>query len=337
MLSATNEPDGAFIGFGYGTSRWATGSTHVSGIAEFPRIPPDGAKHLWSIRYNPKGSDGHGEVTFTFDGATSVMRIDAPHRKVGAKFNRFGIFPVRLPGLSIKAYLDDLTIDGKVEDFAKDPGWEAVGNRTEYPEMVPYGANDFGYRTTSHAGGKPGELGGRFYSCNPDEDPLKAYYGDRIGRLTLNDRLIARGKFSSRQFSVDSTFALGWFNHEKQDWPIHNFVGVVFDSLSDTGRIVQTLYGTTEGNKAKPDKYITWEPDGTKYEWTLEYDPAAADGLGAITFTIGGKSLTTPLKKGDKEKGAILDRFGVCNMQWANSKWCEVYLDDLTYTIGQDK
>jgi hypothetical protein len=32
--------------------------------------------------------------------------------------------------------------------------------------------------------------------------------------------------------------------------------------------------------------------------------------------------------------GALLNRFGLFNLQWANSKWCEVYLDDLSYTVG---
>ena len=40
---------------------------------------------------------------------------------------------------------------------------------------------------------------------------------------------------------------------------------------------------------------------------------------------------------GDKEKGAIFDRFGVFNMQWANSKWCDVYLDDLEYTVAANQ
>jgi len=36
----------------------------------------------------------------------------------------------------------------------------------------------------------------------------------------------------------------------------------------------------------------------------------------------------------DKAKGALLDRFGVFDLQWANSKWCDVFLDDLTYTVS---
>ena len=158
---------------------------------------------------------------------------------------------------------------------------------------------------------------------------------DRVGLLTLEHKLIARGKFSSEnEFSVDSTFALGWFNSKKRGWPLHDFVGVYFDSLSDTGRIVQPLYGTNAGNKERGRDFVTFLPDGSDYDWTLEYDPAAADGRGEITFTMNAQTVNMPLVKGDREKGAALDRFGVFNLPWANSKHCVIYLDDLTYTTA---
>jgi hypothetical protein len=31
-----------------------------------------------------------------------------------------------------------------------------------------------------------------------------------------------------------------------------------------------------------------------------------------------------------------MNRFGVFNLQWANSKWCEIYLDDTSYTVSLD-
>jgi hypothetical protein len=250
--------------------------------------------------------------------------------------NRFGMFTPRIPGLYIVAYFDDVTIDGKKEDFSKDPGWIGVNNREQHQDRAQYGWQDFGFsRTTNFAGGKGGgELGGRFYSCNPDEDEFKAHYGDPVGRLTMDDHLVAQGKFAAREFSIDSTFALGWFNSEKQGWPNENFVGVCFDSLTDTGRIVQPLYGTRTGNKDRNVPFVEFAPDGRSYDWKLEYDPAAADGRGQVAFTIGGQTVKLALKEGSRKTGAAFDRFGVFNLQGANSKWCEVYLDDLTYTVA---
>ena len=111
-------------------------------------------------------------------------------------------------------------------------------------------------------------------------------------------------------------------------------MGVFFDSLSDTGRIVQPLYGTREGDNSRGGAQLTFLPDGTNYDWTLEYDPAGADRRGTITFMMNNQSWTHALEKGYREKGATFDRFGVFNLGWANSKRCVVWFDDLTYTAG---
>jgi hypothetical protein len=345
-LQSFNEPDGALVELTYGTRAWQAGGLFVNSggggqqrnvrelsSAALLRIPPDGSKHHWTFVYDPAGAGGMGEIIFTFDGAETRLPLRAELRKAGASFNRFGIFPPRIPGRHIVAYFDDLIINGQAQDFTKDPQWEGIGNRERFSDEVQYGHNDFGFSPSNHAGGKPGELGGRFFSCNPDEHEFKAYYGDRIGRLTLNHRLSARGKLIAREFCIDSSFALGWFNANKQGWPLENFVGVYFDSLSSAGRIVTPLYGTSQGSKRENAPYLIFLP-GKQYEWTLDFDPAGAEGRGAITFTLSGKSVNLPLREGDKAINAVLDRFGTFNMQWANSKWCEIYLDDLTYTVS---
>jgi len=347
-LASFNEPDGALVELTYGTRLWQAGGIFVNAagggqqrnVSELAssallRIPPDGSKHHWSVRYDPAAANGAGEILFTFDGAETRLPLRPEHRKAGASFNRFGIFPPRIPGRHIVAFFDDITVNGQTEDFGNDPHWEGIGNREQYPDPAQYGQNNFGFSQSNHAGGKAGELGGRFFSCNPDEDRFKASYGDRVGRLSFEHHLTARGKFVAKEFCVDSSFALGWFNSRKQGWPMKNFVGVYFDSLSSEGRIVAPLYGTSQGSKRQNSEYLIFQP-GKRYEWTLEYDPAAGDGRAAITFTLDGATATLLLQEGDKAKGAWLDRFGVFNLQWANSKWCDVYLDDLTYTVSLD-
>jgi hypothetical protein len=346
-LQSFNEPDGALVELTYGTREWQAGGLFVNaggggqqrkvrdlGSAALLRIRPDGSKHHWTFLYDPTAANGAGEILFTFDGVETRLPLSSEHRKAGAAFNRFGIFPPRIPGRPIVVYFDDLTINGQAESFDRDPRWEGIGNRQRYPDPAPYGHNSFGFSHSSHAGGKAGEIGGRFFSCNPDEDGFKAYYGDHIGNLTLEHRLSARGRFIAKEFCIDSSLALGWFNSAKQGWPLENFVGVYFDSLSSVGRIVAPMYGTSRGSK-RHGEFLKFEP-GQQYEWTLDYDPTAADGRGAITFALAGKSVTLPLHEGDKAIGARLNRFGLFNLQWANSKWCEVYSDDLTYTVSVD-
>ncbi len=268
-------------------------------------------------------------------GNETRLKLRDEHHEIGAAFDHFGIFPPRIPGRHIVAYFGDLVIDGESEDLSEDPGWEGVGNHERFPDPAQYAYNDFGFSKTGHAGGTLGELGGRFFSCDAHEDQFKAYYGVPVGKLTMDNRLTATGKFIALEHSIDATFALGWFNSRKQGWPIENFVGVYFDSYSSDGRIIEPLYGTSVGTNDRGGGYLTFEP-GRPYTWTLDYDPDGVGGRGEITFMIGARRITKALAKGEKEKGALFDRFGVFNMQWANSKWCDVYLDDLTYTVSAD-
>ncbi|MEW6160784.1 MAG: hypothetical protein AB1813_25425 [Verrucomicrobiota bacterium] len=344
-LQSSNEPDGAIVELTYGTQAWQAGGRFVNtrgggqerlvrelNSSALLRIAPDGARHRWSFQYHPQAAGGAGEMIFTFDGAETRFSLDPVLRKAGASFNRFGFFTPRIPGRHMIAWFEDLEINGRKEVLDHDPLWDALGNRARFPELSPYGHNQFGFASSDYAGGAPGEMGGRFFSCNPEEESSKAFYADRIGHLTLAHRLTARGRFVAKEFCIDSSFALGWFNARKQGWPLENFVGVYFDSLSDSGRIAMPIYGTKEGSESREGNFVLFEP-GKKYEWKLDYDPAGANGQGAITFTLGNRMVTRAFRDGDKAKGALLDRFGVCNLQWANSKWCDVYLDDLNYTV----
>ena len=54
-----------------------------------------------------------------------------------------------------------MTIDGASEDFAADPGWDAVGNRVNYVSANVLPRFDFGFSPTGYAGGRArGDLGG---------------------------------------------------------------------------------------------------------------------------------------------------------------------------------
>jgi hypothetical protein len=66
------------------------------------------------------------------------------------------------------------------EDFNVNPGWDQHNNRivAAMPRTV---TQNFGYRTTNHAGGTAGEIGGIV-----DRAPLEgAYYGQVIGPLSF--------------------------------------------------------------------------------------------------------------------------------------------------------
>jgi hypothetical protein len=212
-------------------------------------------------------------------------------------------------------------------------------------DRLHYGANDFGYSRTSRAGGRRGELGGRLWRVQEPE--WMGYYGDDVGRLTLEDPLLASGRIAFPRFCVDSGMHLGWFNSRQQRWPPRDFVGAYLDSESVLGRFMAPMYGTSRARRERVSgsavlhgaafgpRDLLFHPDGRSYDWSLRYDPRAAAGRGAVTLTLGADSVTLPLQEGARAEGAELDRFGVFNMQDNNGKDCVVYLDDLRYTTAR--
>jgi hypothetical protein len=74
-----------------------------------PHIYPDGKPHDWTLRYDPAANNGHGRITVTLDGKAAVLDLRDAHRKMGARFNRFGFVTTHVDGNSHDLYLDDLT------------------------------------------------------------------------------------------------------------------------------------------------------------------------------------------------------------------------------------
>lgn len=356
-LTGSNDPDGAYVEVSYGTARWeadgafvnASGGVQAKNVRDLEarallRIAPDGASHAWSIAYDPKAEGGRGAMTFTFDGAVTVLPLRPEHRAHGAAFDRFGLFNCRLAGNALTAFFDDIAVNGTEERFARDPGWEGKGNRDSFDDPLGYGMQDFGYsRATAHAGGKPGEIGGRFWLV--EEPELSGAFGAPTGGLTLRDRLEAGGRIAMPAFSTDSAVLFGWYNSRERGWPPRDFVGVFMETFTPVGPYLAPLYGTStaesgrtaEGKRTKSGwdaggPEILFSPDGRGHTWRILYDPDGSEGDGLLTVQLDGRRAALKLKPGDKAKGAVLDRFGILNGFGANGKYAEVYWDDVTYT-----
>ncbi len=250
------------------------------------------------------------------------------------------------PGNSLTIYFDDLTRDGKTEDFSQDAGWTGVGNHATYPRREEGGAHDFGFSPrTSHAGGTRGELGGTMWRSG-----AYGYYADRVGPLSLTDRLEASGKVMLEAGPPDSGMYLGWFNGaHKENAPTQagGFIGVRIGGPTRVGHYFVPAYATARGapversgGREHPAR-VSVEP-GTGpvlvpqrvFQWKLVYDPGAGGGRGAVQATLGNESVTLPLRPGDKAKGAALDRFGLSTVHIGGS-FVRVYFDDLEYTAAR--
>ncbi len=234
----------------------------------------------------------------------------------------------------------------KSESFDRDPQWEGVNNRIE-PKHTPTVTQDFGWSATAFASQTPGEVGGRVTrSTKP------ASYGDQITK-TLNDKLTASGTFALTASSPGAGLFFGWFNASQPGGggrPMQS-LGLDFDTEGKGGRLAVRLI--TSANRTcgtfitpyLPGKFrpTPIKKDGTRYHWTLDYDPQAAAGRGSFTFTLRSDThtaqdygplpeasqkeaqarfpnttkFTVDLPEGFRQEGAAFDRFGLINMMKA--------------------
>ncbi len=293
-------------------------------------IKNDGTRYAWTLDYDPATAGGNGQVRFTIksDSATPAdfegkpVSFDLPDgfKEAGASFDHFGLINGTKPGGSMTVHFDDLRFDGAGEDFGKDPGWVESGNRAKYEDKTQVGGHDFGFsETTKHAGGDaPGELGGDLWRSGKF-----ASYADAVGPLSADDRLEARGRVVLRVGAPDSDVFFGWFNSASPD---------------ESGPLLGVHIGgpTRVGHYFRPrnaEKGPVLTP-GKSYVFSIVYDPAANNGHGAITATLGDESVTHPLKPGQKPKDASFDRFGLFNGT-AGGQIVRIYFDDLSYTSSR--
>jgi hypothetical protein len=73
-----------------------------------PRIYPDGEVHDWSLKYDPLGAGGRGQIIVTLDKQTCVLALESGARQIGASFDRFGICTPWIDGNAVTVYFDDL-------------------------------------------------------------------------------------------------------------------------------------------------------------------------------------------------------------------------------------
>jgi hypothetical protein len=332
-------------------ARAITGTNKTFGIRITPFIPGilrpapiknDGTRYTWSMSYDPGANDGKGAFQFTiksnsdkpqdFEGKVFTGDLPDGFKQEGIVFDRFGLMNMGKPGGKVTAYYDDLQFDGRSEDFSKDPDWEGVGNLATYQAEEVVGAHDYGYSAASRfAGGGTGEIGGIVWRTEKNF----GYYADRVGPLTLNDRLEARGKVILTVGGPDSAAYLGWFSSEAKELPASdagNFVGIRIEGPTRVGHYFLPGYTTAKASRSGPSSGPVLTPFKT-HEWTLLYDPAADNGRGAMQVTLDGETVTHPLKPGHKQEGARFDRFGILSARPGGSM-VKIFFDDLTYTIA---
>lgn len=226
----------------------------------------------------------------------------------------------------------------KVEHFDHDPGWEAFNNRVA-PTKVRAVTQDFGYRT--------GEIGGTVMRAGKP-----AYCAADIGAKTLHDKLSASGTFAITSSTGNSGIFFGYFDSHQRGSsgrPVGS-LGFDFDGESLGGRLAVRLITADNQSCGSfvtpfiPGKYrpTPIHNDGTRYHWTLDYDPDGAAGKGQLHFRVSsdlptdkheewdGKEFTVDLTPGFKDRGTTFDRFGLMNAMKAGGTM-GVHFSDLKH------
>jgi hypothetical protein len=213
----------------------------------------------------------------------------------------------------------------KTETFDVDPGWDGRNNRATDPDPRQVVQN-FGYdSSSSNAGGPAGEIGG---FITPAGEP--AYYGKVIAPLSFGDTLSASGILNVPEGGGHTM--IGFFNaNTVNEWRTPNTValriygrGSYFYAYLDYGTSLWRAGGNALGGEAAI-------PTGAvDYPFTLNYDPNAAGGLGAVTATIGSYSAVLTLDPGHKADGATFNRFGMLDVMKSVDDAGRLWLDNLT-------
>lgn len=340
-----------FLGYAeYGTSLWRAGG---GSLGDEDPFPTGAADYPFTLNYDPNGAGGRGLVTATIGGYSTEIPLDLGHREDGATFNRFGILNVMKsvddPG---RLWIDNLTVNGETNAFSANPGWDELNNRRTYVSENVRPRFDFGYSPgTNRAGGQSaGELGGVTFRGDSrvefDGDRL-AYYGDTLKEtLSLETPLHAQGRVALHRGVSDSTTLIGFFHSEgsmrsndsQNSATPENFVGIAIEGPSADGFYFYPTYGLDQegvrpdGGRGTPTPPPIY-PDGESRFWTLDYDPLANGGFGAVTVSLDGQTVTLGMDAGHKGIGALFNRFGIITTHIDGSGQT-VYFDDLTYTVA---
>lgn len=206
---------------------------------------------------------------------------------------------------------------------------------------------DFGYSETNWAGEAAGEIGGKFWSTEP-EDPSHGYYADELGQsnledkmrqLTLDDKISFSGSVCFVDGGPDGLSFLGYFNRDekiapiqgkKNGHPLNQSMGIVIQDFTRDGYYFQFVCSPTHA-LAQSGGGPIFVPDRVRRKFSFDYDPNAGQS-GRITVTLDNEKFTQDLTPTMRRQGARFDRFGLTNVR-NGGKYQVIYFDDLTYTV----
>ena len=298
-----------------------------------------GQRYRWRMAYDPAAAGGTGELTLAVAGVAAPARLalGAEARIQGAWLDRFGLASqARTRGRGVELYLGDLRVDGVPQHPDRDRAWQGRDNHVSWHDCFTGRPDFFGW-----TGPRDRRLGGLISRTEEKPPGQGAFYADRVGRLSLDDRLHAEGTVRLERANSDSATLLGWFDPrssgegEAQSSP-PDFVGLAISGPTRIGQYFGPLVADRRGRLA-PEKAtgIVFNPGPGTYRWTLDYFPDRGRA-GQVRVRLGGRDATVELAPKLRAAGARLTRFGMRTVERGGS-FQVVYFDDLRYTVERGK
>jgi hypothetical protein len=332
----TDPPDGGdySLSVGWGSRGYHAGGKFVGGSRDEAEAFEFGRVYRWRLRYDPSVGD-HGKALLGIDGRRAVsVALTAEGRRAGASLDRFGIAnQVKTRGAAVELYVADLRIDGAPQDPSADPAWSGVDNQVTWRDCYTGDVNAFGW-----TGPRDGRLGGLISRTDEDRPGLRAFYADRVGTLTLDDRLHAQGTIRLERANSDSATLLGWFRggatgRREAELAPPDFIGIAITGPSSVGQYFGPLVSDRTGELAPEDPAgIILNPGPRTHRWSFDYYPEAGRG-GVVVVRLDRQRATLRLSSRLRDRGAAFNRFGMRNVERGGS-FQLVYFDDLRYTVA---
>jgi hypothetical protein len=298
-----------------------------------------GRAYRWRLSYDPQASGGVGRATLSIPqaGPPATLALSPGARRAGAVLDRFGVANQTMArGEGLDFELRDLTIDG-VTQRTGGPGWQGMGNRASFRDCLTDQPNDFGW-----TGPVDGRVGGLIARTDEDRPDVRAFYADRVGRLSLRDRLHAAGTVRLSRANSDSATLLGWFRAGTTGKGSGNsappdFLGVAITGPSAIGQYFGPLVADGSGEVASEDEAgIVFNPGPRTLRWSVDYHPRGqgrGGDSGRIFIRLGDQRRLFKLPKDLAREGATFNRFGLRNLERGGS-FQVVHLDQLRYSIA---
>ncbi|MFL5819652.1 MAG: hypothetical protein ACJ76S_03085 [Solirubrobacteraceae bacterium] len=298
-----------------------------------------GRRYRWRLTYDPAGAGGRGRATLAIPEAGPPVSLAlAPRaRASGAALDRLGMTnQVVARGRELRVSITRLALDGVPQGSVGNPEvWQGRGNHAAFHDCLTGQPNLFGW-----TGPRDRRLGGLIARTDEDHPHLGAFYADRVGRLSLDDRLHAAGTVRLVRANSDSATLLGWFEAGSagagsgEQGP-RGFIGISLTGPSRVGQYFGALVSDRRGENSTDDTPgLVLNPGPATYRWSFDYFPQSGES-GVIVLRLGDRRTAWSLPNKVRRAGAVLNHFGMRNLERGGS-FQVVYFDDLAYTVGAD-